>query len=162
MIDPYELPGRYKKREKEFKATFKSFTKKNARTTDNEVHRLHHLAFKRINCMECANCCRSLGPRLSDRDIERIGKALRMKAAAVTENYLRMDEDGDFVFKEMPCPFLAEDNLCMIYENRPRACREYPHTDRSNFFQIKTETLRNCSTCPAVFEIVDELTRSQK
>lgn len=44
--------------------------------------------------------------------------------------YLRVDEDNDKVFKSMPCPFLGEDNLCSIYDIRPKACREFPHTDR--------------------------------
>ncbi len=162
MLDPQELPHRYKNKEKEFKALFKTFNKKNARVTDKLVHALHDEAFEKIDCLECANCCRSLGPRITDRDIEKMGKALRIKPTEVVEQYLRVDEDGDFVFKEMPCPFLAADNYCMIYENRPKACREYPHTDRTNFYQVRNITLKNCSTCPAVFQISEELSKRLK
>jgi hypothetical protein len=73
------------------------------------------------------------------------------------EQYLQLDEEGDYVFRETPCPFLMPDNYCMIYEVRPRACREYPHTDRARFHQILKLTWRNTLVCPAVLEIVEEL-----
>ena len=68
-----------------------------------------------------------------------------------------MDEDDDFVFSIMPCVFLNEDNSCKIYEDRPRACREYPHTDQRKMHQVLDITLKNISVCPAVFEIVERL-----
>lgn len=80
-----------------------------------------------------------------------------MKPHEVVERYLRIDEDKDYVFKEMPCPFLCSDNYCSIYENRPKACREYPHTDRKKFFQIHALTIKNAKTCPAVFKILEQL-----
>lgn len=87
---------------------------------------------------------------IHDKDIERMAKAFRIKPSEVVSSYLRIDEDGDYVFKSMPCPFLMNDNGCLIYESRPKACREYPHTDRKNFEQIykfnckKCEYLSNC------------------
>ncbi len=101
--------------------------------------------------------CRSLGPRLTDRDIEKIAQYLRIKPHEVVAKYLRIDEDNDYVFKEMPCPFLCADNYCSIYESRPKACREYPHTDRKKFFQVYALSIRNAETCPAVFEILQRL-----
>lgn len=139
------------------KAYFARLSKQQARQLDSVVHDLHYDVFEEIDCLECANCCKSLGPRITDRDIEKMGKALKLKSAAVIDQYLRIDEDGDYVFKTMPCPFLASDNYCMIYENRPKACREYPHTDRKRFYQIRTLTLDNVSTCPAVYEVLKRL-----
>ncbi len=124
---------------------------------DDAVLSLHHEAFERINCLECANCCRTLGPLITDKDIERMAKALRMKPSAVVEQYLRIDEEGDYVFREMPCPFLMPDNYCSIYEARPKACREYPHTDRRKFYQIYKLTVKNAETCPVAFEVLQEL-----
>lgn len=118
---------------------------------------LHTQVFRNTDCLKCANCCRTLGPRLTSTDIERIAKTLRLKSAEVKERYLRIDEDNDYVFKTMPCPFLGEDNYCFIYESRPRACREYPHTDRKNFYQIHALTIKNAATCPAVYEILELL-----
>lgn len=124
---------------------------------DTVVHRLHEDAFSVIDCLECANCCRSLGPAIYDRDIERMAKALRMKPSEVVGTYLKVDEDNDYVFKSMPCPFLMPDNYCSIYEHRPKACREYPHTDRKKFGQIFKLTVKNTSVCPAAYEVMMNL-----
>jgi Fe-S-cluster containining protein len=54
----------------------------------------------------------------------------------LVETYLLLDEEHDYVFRQQPCPFLGVDNYCSIYEVRPKACREYPHTDRDKFHQL--------------------------
>lgn len=129
---------------------------------DEVVADLHDKAFAQIDCLQCGNCCRTLGPRLTDRDIQEMASALRIKPAALTQKYLNIDEDRDFVFASMPCPFIGDENLCSIYSSRPRACAEYPHTDRRRFVQLLDLTLKNLSTCPAVCDIVAELKRYYK
>ena len=131
--------------------------KKKLEAADLKIHAMHERVSARTNCLECANCCRSLGPRITDKDVERMAKALRLKASVVTDKYLRIDEDGDLVFQTMPCPFLGDDNYCAIYESRPKACREYPHTDRKKFFQIYKLSVKNASTCPIVYEVMEEI-----
>lgn len=135
----------------------KKIKKKKPKTLDDEVHELHHEAFSGFSCLDCANCCKTIGPRLIDKDIERLAKHLKMKPSDFTMQYILTDEDGDFVFKDHPCPFLLPDNYCMVYESRPRACREYPHTDRKRFYQILSLSHKNCETCPVVFDIFEEL-----
>lgn len=138
----------------------KDFFKKNKKKIaglDHLVHDLHEQISAKTDCLACANCCRSLGPRITDKDVEKLAKALRLKPSEVFEQYLRIDEDNDMVFKTMPCPFLMADNYCMIYESRPKACREYPHTDRKKFFQIANLSIQNASTCPIVYELIEEL-----
>ena len=156
------LPEKAQKVEKESKAFFKSLKKSKLRELDNIIHCIHEEEFKKTNCLECGNCCRSLGPRITDKDIDRIAKSLRIKSTDVINTYLRIDEDNDYVFKSMPCPFLGEDNYCFIYEDRPKACREYPHTDRKKFFQIHALTIRNAQTCPAVYTILERLKKEFK
>lgn len=115
------------------KPLFLQYYKKNKKRLgkmDTIVQQLHDEVSEKIDCLTCANCCRSLGPAIYDKDIERMAKALRIKPSEVVSSYLRIDEDGDYVFKSMPCPFLMNDNYCSIYESRPKACREYPHTVR--------------------------------
>lgn len=68
-----------------------------------------------------------------------------------------MDEEGDFVLKAAPCAFLDKDNYCRIYEHRPEACREYPHTDRKKMRQILDLTFRNTLVCPAVLRITENV-----
>ena len=80
-----------------------------------------------------------------------------MKSGKFEDEFLRTDEDGDFVLKSSPCYFLGKDNKCSIYDVRPLACREYPHTDRKNMFQILDLTAKNVEICPAVAKIVTEI-----
>lgn len=158
MINIEDLEEEAIRREPEFKVAYKKINKKNARKTDLLIHAIHDEVFEKTNCTECGNCCKTIGPRISEVDIKRMAKATRMKAAEFIAKYIRVDEDDDYVFNTMPCPFLGEDNFCFIYDNRPKACREYPHTDRKNFFQLKDLTLTNSKSCPAVYEILSELT----
>lgn len=144
------------KNEPEWKRFFAK-NKKRLEKMDNFVHDLHYEISDKIDCLLCGNCCRTLGPRLTDKDVERMAKPLRLKPAEVIEKFLRIDEDGDMVFRSMPCPFLGDDNYCAIYENRPKACREYPHTDRKRFYQIYNLSIKNAYTCPIVFEVLENL-----
>ncbi|MCU0433423.1 MAG: YkgJ family cysteine cluster protein [Bacteroidia bacterium] len=124
---------------------------------DTQVHRLHDEAFEEINCLECANCCKTTSPIFYQHDIERVAQNLRMKPGAFIQKYLYMDEDGDFVLHSAPCPFLDAENYCLVYEDRPKACREYPHTNRKRVYQIADLTLRNTMVCPAVLDIAEKL-----
>lgn len=124
---------------------------------DREIQALHEHHSAKIDCLTCGNCCRTLGPRIESKDVERMAKALKMKSADFTTSYLRTDEDGDLVFISMPCPFLGSDNYCAIYESRPKACREYPHTDRRQFYQIYQLSVKNAATCPIVFGVLEDL-----
>lgn len=114
----------------------------------------HEAVFADIDCTECGNCCKALGPRVNNRDIDRISKYINMRAGKVRTHYLEVDEDNDFVFKTMPCPFLDESNLCSIYEARPRACSEFPHTDYPNMQKKLNKTLKNSLVCPGVYRIL--------
>ena len=92
-----------------------------------------------------------------NRDIERLAKYLKQKPGDFIETYLRIDEDKDYVLRQAPCPFLGSDNYCSVYEARPTACREYPHTDRKRMEQILDLTFQNTIVCPAVLEITERL-----
>ncbi len=161
MIDLAQLPKLAKQAQAQSKAFFKK-NKKKLEAADDLVHQFHNHFTAETDCLTCANCCRTLGPRITDKDVERMAKVLRMKASAFYDTYLRTDEDGDMVFKTMPCPFLLPDNYCMVYENRPKACREYPHTDRKKFYQIANLSVQNASTCPIVYQVIESLKSSLK
>ena len=92
-----------------------------------------------------------------DSDVSRMAKAMKLKRPEFIDRYLRLDEDNEYVFKSIPCPFLRDDNYCIVYDSRPKACREYPHTDRRRMHQILDLTARNARICPAVFNIVRQL-----
>ena len=131
--------------------------KKAPKNLDDLVQNLHEVYFEKIDCLDCANCCKTLSPAVKDADISRLAKHLKMKPSQLVDSYFTMDHEGDYVFTQSPCPFLMPDNYCMVYEARPRACREYPHTDRRRFEQLTKITKENLSVCPAVFHIINDL-----
>jgi len=131
--------------------------KKDPRKLDDEFHTLHEEVFDEIDCLTCANCCKTTSPIFYQTDIERVAKSLRQKPGDFIDQYLRIDEDKDYVLKSSPCPFLDADNYCKVYDSRPKACREYPHTNRKKMVQIMDLTYKNTLVCPAVLEIVERL-----
>ena len=127
------------------------------RDLDERFHEQHAAAFARIDCLDCANCCKTTSPIFRDVDIDRLARHLGIRPAELVERYLHLDAEGDYVLNAAPCPFLGPDNYCSVYAARPRACREYPHTDRKNMLAILPLTVRNTLVCPAVASIVRSL-----
>ncbi len=152
-----KLKQQAKNAESSTRKTFEKLKRKKPKDLDDVVHGLHEEAFERIDCLKCANCCKTTSPIFYDRDIDRAAKRLKMRPSEFIEKYLHIDEDKDYVLNVAPCPFLDHENYCLIYEDRPTACREYPHTNRKRFYQILDLTLKNTAVCPAVFEIVEEM-----
>tara|TARA_R110002049_G_scaffold39394_9_gene121316 strand:- start:230 stop:724 length:495 start_codon:yes stop_codon:yes gene_type:complete len=151
------LPQRAKDTHNENKKFFAKLKKKPPKQLDAIMANLHEAEFERTDCLKCANCCKTTGPLFTDKDVSRIAKHFRMKEQQFIETYLRIDEDNDYVLQSVPCTFLGHDNYCSIYEVRPKACREFPHTDRKKFQQISNLTLKNVAICPAAFNIVEEM-----
>ena len=148
--------------QKEYQKTLKRLKKKKNKEVDSAFEEFHEEAFESIDCLNCANCCKTTSPIFRDIDIKRISKKLKVKEKEFINYNLRMDQDGDYVLKTSPCLFLDTDNTCSIYEDRPLACREYPHTNRKNMYQIFDLTLRNSEVCPAVVTILDQINLKYK
>jgi Fe-S-cluster containining protein len=115
----------------------------------------HKEIFSQFNCLQCANCCKTISPILKQDDMDRIAAYLKMPVSKFLQQYLEMDEDGDFVFRQKPCPMLADDNRCKVYDVRPEACRDYPHTARKKMKQLLDLTYENSLTCPAVWKMME-------
>lgn len=129
---------------------------------DEEFENLHEEVFEEIDCLECANCCKTTSPIFLQVDIDRLAKVFRQKSSAFIDEYLHRDEEGDYVLNSSPCPFLGTDNKCLVYEDRPKACREYPHTNRKNMHGILGLTLKNTLVCPAVFKIFQQIAKDYR
>lgn len=146
-----------KKMQKKNDLLLKKIKKWPAGKIDNVIHELHENAFEKIDCLDCANCCKTTSPVFSQSDIERISGRLKMRPGNFVEKYLKIDSDNDHVLKGSPCPFLEGDNKCSIYDDRPSACKTYPHTNRKKMFQLLDLTYRNSFICPAVQLIFEDL-----
>ncbi|MFZ9028949.1 MAG: YkgJ family cysteine cluster protein [Crocinitomicaceae bacterium] len=147
----------YKNNQKEVDAFFKKLKKKKPKDLDTHFHELHDEVFSEIDCLQCANCCSTTSPIFRDVDIDRISRKFKITSPQFEKEHLTMDEDGDKVLKSSPCTFLGADNKCFIYDVRPQACREYPHTDRKRMYQILNLTQKNMEICPAVSRIVQHM-----
>ena len=123
---------------------------------------LHEQAFEKVNCLTCANCCKSYSPRFKTPDIKRISRILKMKESIFIETYLHLDEDGDYVANSKPCPFLGADNYCSIYKDRPGDCVRFPYTDEDVIVKRQQLTLKNSTFCPIVYYVMEGLTEQLK
>ena len=141
---------------------YKRFLQKaDAKGTRNKVLDLlpqfHEEAFEKVDCLSCANCCKNYSPRFKTPDIKRIAKHLRLKESDFIDTYLRLDEDGDYVAKTTPCPFLGADNYCSIYEVRPSDCERFPYTDEDVMIRRPAIIQKNSTFCPITYYVLEKL-----
>lgn len=152
------VPPNWERRSVEHQKEYKRFLQ---RADKNKVLKdlpaLHEEAFSKIDCLQCANCCKHYSPRFKTPDIKRISKHLRMRESEFIEKYLVVDEEGDFVANSKPCPFLGSDNYCSIYEHRPSDCHRFPYTNEDVFIKRTQLTLKNSSFCPIVFYVLEKM-----
>ncbi len=143
---------------KENKKYFANLRKRTPKNLDYVMQDLHDKEFAKTDCLECGNCCKTTSPIFTDKDIERISRYLKMKVIDFKTQYLERDQDDFMVLKTAPCSFFDDrDNSCYIYKVRPKACSEYPHTNRRKFIQLTDLTIANTAICPATFSIVEAL-----
>jgi len=153
-----ELPKLAEEAKKESKKYFLNLKKRTPKNLDVIMQELHDAEFNKTDCLSCGNCCKTTSPIFTEKDVERISKHLKMKVVDFEGQYLERDDDDFMVLKSVPCTFFDEsDNSCFIYDVRPKACSEYPHTNRKKFIQITELTLSNTEICPAAFTIVEAL-----
>lgn len=127
------------------------------RDLDQQVIAADAAVFAETDCLECANCCKTISPIFTTRDVERIASHLGMSPGQFMQAFLYIDKEQDMVLQSTPCPFLEADHRCSIYESRPKACREYPHTGQRKFHSRIEITKKNTLVCPAAFRVVERL-----
>jgi len=156
-----EILNNWEKKSAEHKKSYQQFLK---RTDKNKVlkqlPRLSEEAYENVDCLTCANCCKTYSPRFKTPDVKRIAKKLSMKEGAFIDVFLRVDEDGDFVVKSQPCPFLNNDNTCSIYEFRPSDCARFPYTDEDIIIKRQALTIKNSEFCPITYYVLEKLLKS--
>ena len=161
MVEGIGDGGNWQKKSAEHQKQYQNLLK---RADKNKVLKklpeLHEEAFSKVDCLQCANCCKNYSPRFKTPDIKRISKHLRMKESVFIETYLRLDEEGDYVVKQSPCPFLGTDNYCSVYEVRPSDCERFPYTDEDVILKRVNLTLKNSTFCPAVYYVLERLLKS--
>jgi Fe-S-cluster containining protein len=156
-IDSAALKG-WEKKAQDGQKSYKNYLKR-AKKNDvlDQLPDLHEKAVASVDCLQCANCCKGYSPRFKTPDVKRISRHLKMKESDFIETYLKVDEEGDFVANQLPCPFLLQDNRCSIYEERPSDCRRFPYTDEDFVIRRQALTLKNVTFCPITFLVIEGL-----
>jgi uncharacterized protein len=158
-----DLLKNWEKKSKERQKIYKNYLQ---RASKNNVLRqlpdYHEEAFSKVDCLQCANCCKNFSPRFKTPDIKRLSKLLQMRESDFIGTYLKVDEDGDYVANTSPCPFLGDDNYCSIYEDRPSDCRRFPYTDEDVIFKRQPLTLKNSTFCPITYFVLEKLVQAEK
>lgn len=158
-----DLLKNWEKKSKERQKIYKQYLQRaNKNTVLKQLPGFHEEAFDKVDCLQCANCCKNFSPRFKTPDIKRISKLLRMRESDFIETYLKVDEDGDYVANTAPCPFLGADNYCSIYEDRPSDCRRFPYTDEDVIIKRQPLTLKNSSFCPITYYVLERLVQAEK
>ena len=160
---PKDILQNWQKKSGERQKLYKQYLQRTDKNTVlKQLPELHEEAFSKVDCLQCANCCKNYSPRFKTPDIKRISKHLKMRESDFIETYLKVDEEGDFVVKSLPCPFLGADNFCSIYDQRPSDCRRFPYTDEDIIIKRQQLTLKNSSFCPITYYVLEKLMESAK
>ncbi|MBS1665668.1 MAG: YkgJ family cysteine cluster protein [Bacteroidetes bacterium] len=113
-------------------------------------------AWERTDCLDCANCCKTMSPTYTKEDIRRISKHLNMSEKAFREKWLYKDRTGDWMNVKQPCQFLdLKTNMCDIYAVRPRDCAGFPHHKKAMGADYMHMYKQNIEFCPATYRLVE-------
>jgi Fe-S-cluster containining protein len=124
---------------------------------DAIVRRLWGVVSSRINCRECANCCRELAAAIEQKDVVRLARAEGITPEAFELEFLeKTSERGRFLIRKKPCPFL-DHKLCRHYDSRPDSCEEYPFLHTPDFLTRSRMLLWNLPCCPIVYNVFEML-----
>jgi uncharacterized protein len=121
-----------------------------AETIDKEV-------WTEVDCLACANCCKTMSPTFTPKDLKRIAPHFNMTIAEFKEKWLYKDKIGDWMNTSQPCQFLKSDNKCSIYEIRPDDCRGFPHLTRRRMPDYIHVHKQNIAYCPATLKMVEKM-----
>ncbi len=146
-----------KKEKRKNRKFFKRIKKEKPAGLTKAFRQYNDEVFAHTKCLDCANCCKTALAVFEKPDIRRIAPHFSMTEKEFIKKYLKPHPDYEYLINTLPCPFLANDNKCSIYEIRPAGCRTYPPAK----LQLSDEQLDviedSIGICPAVNEIVEKI-----
>ncbi len=126
---------------------------------DRRFRRISEQIESEIDCRACANCCRVAVTPITERDVERLAKHLRLRVPDFMDQYTAPgpDETG-LVLKTTAagCIFL-DGNDCTVYEARPHNCVDFPHLVRGagSIASRMWQFVDRASYCPIVYNALE-------
>lgn len=146
-----------------YKRKFRRFLSKLEKNPPKDLDKIAEAVdasvWKEVDCLTCANCCKTMSPTFTVKDIKRISAHLGMKPLAFREKYLYLEKkDKDWMNKQQPCQFLnLNNNMCSIYEVRPADCAGFPHLTKKKMVDYIHVHKQNIQYCPATFKMVEKM-----
>jgi hypothetical protein len=126
--------------------------------SDRILRRIAEGIQDQVDCTQCAECCRVATAKISDRDVERLAKHLRIAPARFEAEYsVESDEEGRVLRRtDSGCVFL-EGNVCTVYPARPDVCQRFPHLVRGNgsIASRMWEFVDRACYCPIVYHSLE-------
>ena len=133
--------------------------KKAPRKLDAAASAVDKSVWLEVDCLSCANCCKTMSPTYTPKDIKRISAHLNMTPAQFKEKWLYLDKrENDWMNKKSPCQFLdLTTNMCSIYEVRPADCAGFPHHTKRRMIDYMHVYKQNVEYCPATYKMVERM-----
>lgn len=145
------------------KTAFKRFLNKIEKNPppllDVMVEQIDKEVWLETNCLSCANCCKTMTPTFTPKDIKRIAAHFEIKPIEFKRKWLyQHGKDPDWINTSMPCQFLnKQNNMCSIYEVRPADCAGFPHLTKQKMPTYMHVHKQNLTFCPATYKMVEKL-----
>ncbi len=149
---------------KQLRTFLTKLEKKNPKSLDKWAVTLSTEVWNEVDCLSCANCCKTMSPTFTPADIKRISAHLEMKPTEFKEKWLEYDKkDKDWLNQLRPCQFLnLKTNMCSIYEVRPADCAGFPHLTKKKMNEYIHVHKQNVEYCPATYKMVEKMKDLQK
>ncbi|MBU0757373.1 MAG: YkgJ family cysteine cluster protein [Nanoarchaeota archaeon] len=152
FIEKIKLHSKNKSIEKE-NMEFRKFLKSDE-LDEERFQKIVREITEKIDCKNCANCCKALNHVLNEDDIERISKHLDVTKEDFVSKYTLKNKDNEIHIRQMPCVFLAE-NKCSKYDIRPEACKEYPNLLGKDVTERCLAFFNNAEMCQIAYNVLE-------
>jgi len=150
------------------KKQFRTFLTKLENNPPRGLHKMMVEADRQVwgetDCLTCGNCCKTMTPTYSEKDMKRISAHLNMTVEEFKDKWLyKQRSTGDWLNKNTPCQFLdLKTNMCSIYEVRPSDCAGFPHFSRKKMVYYMHVHQQNLEYCPATYRMVEKMMEKLK
>ena len=125
---------------------------------ERKMRKLAQDAEEAMDCQTCANCCRVATAKITERDVEKLAKFLKIKPGQFLTDYADQTEDEGWVLRrtEQGCVFL-DGNECTVYKARPATCEDFPHLIRGpgSFLARLWQMPDRATYCPIVYQAME-------
>ena len=126
--------------------------------SDRILRRIAEGIEEQIDCTQCANCCRVATVTVSERDVDRLARYLRIKPRKFLAEYTEESEDEGLILRrsESGCVFLSG-NDCTVYDARPDICQRFPHLVRGqgSIASRMWQFIDRACYCPIVYNALE-------